>query len=759
MPPRYADLVTPGHQLLEHLNEPQREAVLHERGPLLILAGAGSGKTRTVTHRMAYLISRGCPHDAILAITFTNKAAGEMQDRMERLAGIRSPWVSTFHSFCARILRREIHRLQPYDASYTIYDTDDVRSLLKEILEQQDVDRALWQPRAAQEEISRIKNVGCGEVEIGPGAQFARRRAIQQVYEAYVDSLRKRNALDFDDLLLLTVKLFEEHPDVLERYQRQFQHVLIDEYQDTNALQYRIGRHLTAKSRNICITGDPDQSIYAWRGADLSNILNFEVDYPDARVILLEENYRSTGKILEVANALIVHNTERREKTLWTNNEPGEPVRVYRFPSEEDEAREVATLVEEVLGSGVPAGDVAIFYRTNALSRPVEQAFVRFGIPYSIVGNVAFYQRKEVKDVLAYLKILANPRDLESLKRIINVPTRGLGKSTFSKLAHEADAHGVPVLEGISSGRLGKALGKRAAAALAAFAGVHAILKKSLIGPVPGVIRAVIEETGYAEHLRRTEGDEAREALENVYQLVNAATEFQRERPVGSLVEFLEVVNLLGDVDRWHRSEDRVTLMTLHSAKGLEFPVVIIVGVEDGLLPLTGSNAENVDLEEERRLLYVGITRARRTLFLTHTASRMRFGSVRAAYPSCFLREIRGAAAGREAASIELDSESNESLLFDRDDPDSAAGRETPRGRLPGFEFEGDVFTESDLVYEPDPEEDPFPVGARVAHERYGEGRVVRRSGLGRSQRLTIDFDEGGEKQIVLSFASLRRVR
>ncbi len=740
--------------ILGNLNPAQRSAVLHESGPLLILAGAGSGKTRTITHRMAHLIDCGCAAESLLAITFTNKAAKEMQERMEGLIGVRSPWISTFHSYCARILRRHIERLLPYGNSFTIYDAGDSRNIIKEILEELEVDRSLWSARAAQEEISRIKNAACGDIEQAGIGNFANGRMLRSIYEAYTEALRKRNAVDFDDLLLLTVRLFTECPDVLARYQDQFRHVLIDEYQDTNAIQYRLGRLLTATHRNLCITGDPDQSIYGWRGANLSNILNFEEDYPDARVITLAQNYRSTQHILDVANSLIVHNGLRKPKTLWTEAAAGEPVRVYRFSNDAEEATEVALLIQGLIESGTPHGDIAVLYRINALSRPVEKSLIYAGIPYSIVGSIAFFLRREVKDVLAYLRILDNPRDEESLKRILNVPTRGIGKATIKKLVQIARSTGRPLLDLLFSDGWQATVNRKAETSVSSFVEILKTLRTKKSSKVQDLVQAVIEETRFETFLRESRGDSARDDIENVWQLVAAGKEYDTEHQDGTLTGFLEVVNLLGDIDRWRRSEDKVPLMTIHSAKGLEFPVVVILGVEDGILPLLNAEDPEADIEEERRLLYVGVTRARDQLFITHTANRMRFGSVRAAYPSRFLRELQPIATADPPTRcpIEIDEGTLESIHF----LDEPRGRRSGQG-TPDLDFADELFFDDNAF---DLEEDaPYPVGSRVRHADHGVGEVVRISGIGSRQRVTVAFEETGEKQFVVGYVKLERIR
>jgi DNA helicase-2/ATP-dependent DNA helicase PcrA len=739
---------------LQGLNPSQREAVLHESGPLFVLAGAGSGKTRVITHRIAHLIQSGCPPDGVLAITFTNKAADEMKERTERLCSMKSPWISTFHSFCARILRRHIHSLPPYDNSFTIYDADDSRALIREVLKELDVATSLWNPRSAQEEISRIKNSGAGDGSETFGADYLYGQVFRNIYLAYIERLKERNAADFDDLLLLTVRLFEEHPEVLARYQEQFHHVLVDECQDINSVQYRIGRLLTTARRNLCITGDPDQSIYKWRGADITNLLKFEQDYPDARVVMLERNYRSTKNILHVANALIRQNQLRKPKSLWTENPDGEPVRVYRFLDEEEEAREIAALVQGLRDEGIPAGAIAIFYRINSISRPVEQEFIYANIPYSMVGGIQFFLRKEVKDILAYLRIIDNPRDAESLKRIINVPSRGIGKSTLEKLMGKARAEKRGLLDVLLDRGEAAPSFKKGSLSLARFAELYRQLAEKRKSPVADLVRETIQATGYENYLSESYGEEATERRENISELVNAAAKYDEGHPDGKLTGFLQMVNLLGDVDRWEPRGDRVSFMTLHSAKGLEFPVAVIAGLEDGILPLLRADDPEADIEEERRLFYVGITRAKERLYITHAASRLRFGRVRQSFPSRFLYELqdRGEEAEKPFEKLEMDLETEESL---------ARAEENARfdmRRSGAAEFED--FAATDWPSDGEGwDEDPYPIGARVYHDAYGEGEVVRVSGAGLRRRVTIHFEGAGQKQFVAGFAPLRRIK
>ena len=736
--------------ILEGLNPPQRQAVVHPGGPLLIIAGAGSGKTRVITRRIAYLITAGLSADEVLAITFTNKAAQEMRERTETLCVLETPWISTFHSFCARVLRRQIHRLEPYDNSFSIYDTEDSRGLLKETLAELRVDSSVWTPQGAQSAISRLKNQADPEaVELSFGSDYAFGQVLREVYYRYAENLRKRNAVDFDDLLLLTVRLFQEHTDIRDSYRAQFRHLLVDEYQDTNAAQYELTRLLTGEERNICVTGDPDQSIYGWRGADLENILHFERDYGDATTIKLEQNYRSTKNVLAIANRLIEFNEQRKPKTLWTESERGEPVRIYRFQTEREEAREIADLIATLRRQGDRARDIAVFYRINSLSRALEEELILADVPYSIVGGVEFFLRREIKDVLAYLQVVDNPRDDENLRRIINVPTRGIGKTSLERLNAEARRRGVSLLEVLhESGEAG--LTKRAQASTARLAGIFERLIAQRSGPVTPLMKLIVEETQYEKFLRTAYAGEADERIDNLRELLGAGGEFDDLQPEGGVTGFLEKARLLSNMDRWDANSDRVTLMSLHGAKGLEFPVVVILGVEDGLLPLHRADDPTEDLEEERRLLYVGVTRAQKKLYLTHTTCRFRFGQLRDSLPSGFLAEIRSGRSeppDEQADALELDDETVESL----------AVRERTEDWLEGSLVETDFAGDDDYSFD-DVDEDPYPIGARVEHDEYGVGTVTRSTGHGRLRRVTVEFEEAGEKQLVVEYAPLKRL-
>jgi ATP-dependent DNA helicase UvrD/PcrA len=735
--------------ILDSLNPPQRAGVTHIDGPLLVVAGAGSGKTRLITHRIAHLLRGGAPPDSILAITFTNKAAAEMRERVESILGIKSPWISTFHSFAARILRRHLYRIPPHTSAFTIYDQEDVQGIIRDLLKEMGLDPKQWSPRAMAAAISAAKNRGARDASDLPPRAGYRDQVLHGVFLRYQRALEERNGVDFDDLLLLLVRLFETQPDLLARYRQQFRYVLIDEYQDTNLVQYRIGRLLTEESGNLCVTGDPDQSIYSWRGADHRNWKKFEADYPGARTVTLEQNYRSTRRILRTANALIRREPDRKPKDLWSENPEGEPVRLRRFLDGAEEAGSVAAAIKELERQGRRLGDIAVFYRINSLSRELEQAFRFAVLPYVLVGGVEFYQRLEVKDLVAYLRALANPRDSESFKRIINVPARRIGPATVESLQEIARQKKVPLLDVVTDPALRPDLGAAAGKALEKFAALIGELKALPRAPVADLLREALRLTEYRKHLQDTKGEEAEERLRNVEELVSAAAQFDEVRPEGGLEGFLEEVALLSAVDRWEKREDRVSLMSLHSAKGLEFPVVFIIGLESGLLPLTRTSPDPDDqdppnISEERRLLYVGITRARERLTISHTRERMRFGRMVPSMPSDFLGEL-------------LDDDSRPGILLDEGTQDLMKGpdQETRFERDEDSEHSfGESFDDADGF-----DEDPFPRGARVLHPVFGKGTVTRTWGMGGRRRVTIRFDVGGEKQLALGMARLERIK
>jgi DNA helicase-2/ATP-dependent DNA helicase PcrA len=711
--PRWSDSVPPADELLEGLNEPQRRAVVHRGGPLLVVAGAGSGKTRVLTHRVAHLIATGDARPwEILAITFTNKAADEMRTRLIGLVGpvAERMWVSTFHAACVRILRAHADRLG-YRSSFTIYDDTDSRRLVEQILRDLNIDAKKIPARSVQAVISGAKAEMIEAPEFAASAQSVYERRMADVYVEYQQRLLAASAMDFDDLLLQTVKVMRGAPDVLESYQKRFRQVLVDEYQDTNRVQNELVMLLCAEHRNVCIVGDTDQSIYAFRGADIRNILEFEKAFPDAEIIPLEQNYRSTKTILDAANAVIVNNTSRVPKELWTDGEVGEPVNRFRAEDEYDEAAWVAAEIGRLHhAEGLRYGDVAVFYRTNAQSRALEEALARGTIAYKVVGGTRFYDRREVKDLLAYLRVLANPSDEISARRIVNVPRRGVGETSADRLAAWARQRGRSFAD--SFDRVAEAgVTGRAAAGLAALSGLLDDLRaESDAGAGPAaLIEAVAQRTGYLAELEAQDTLEAAGRLENIAELVGAATEYD------SLDEFLESVALVSDADEIEDDDSRVSLMTLHTAKGLEFPAVFLIGMEDGVFPHLRSLDDPLQLEEERRLAYVGITRARRRLYVTHAWSRTLWGSTSHAIPSRFLSEIPAALVRDVGASTTL-----------RPDPTRVvSSRLRRRPRDPGAAADNDDDTwsaaadtahDADSWHDPDPwDDDAGPDAAPVA--------------------------------------------
>jgi len=639
-PPRWTESLPTPDSLLEGLNGPQRRAVLHRGRPLLVVAGAGSGKTRVLTHRIAHLIAAGdaSPWE-ILAITFTNKAADEMRERLVGLIGpvAERMWVSTFHAACVRMLRSHADRLG-YAKSFTIYDDTDSRRLVEHIERDLNIDTKKLPARGVQAAISGAKAELADPSAYAAAARTVFERRIAEVYQEYAGRLFASSAMDFDDLLLNVVKLFRTAPDVLDAQRRRFKHVLVDEFQDTNRAQNEIVLMLAAEHHNVCVVGDSDQSIFGWRGADIRNIVEFEEAFPDAVVIPLEQNYRSTKTILDAANAVIANNDTRVPKELWTEGEAGDPIVRYRAEDEYDEAAWVVTEIGRLRAfDGIGPGDVAVFYRTNAQSRALEEELVRAGIAYKVVGGTRFYDRREVKDLLAYVRLLSNPSDEVSARRIVNVPRRGVGDASVDRLATWARRHGRPFLDALGhaedAGLAGRAV-KGAASLLALFDELRALAEG---GASPGeLIGTVAERTGYRAELEATDTVEARGRVENIDELVVAASDYQ------AVDDFLESVALVSDVDELETSEDRVSLMTLHTAKGLEFPAVFLVGMEDGVFPHLRALEDPRQLEEERRLCYVGITRARRQLYLTHAWSRTSWGSTNHAIPSRFLAEVPG---------------------------------------------------------------------------------------------------------------------
>ncbi|MBQ1614643.1 MAG: DNA helicase PcrA, partial [Selenomonas sp.] len=629
------------------LNPAQTKAVEHTDGPLLIMAGAGSGKTKVLTCKIANLLAKGVAPWSILAITFTNKAATEMRDRVDRMIGegAKDVWLSTFHSFCAKFLRREIEATGLYKRNFVIYDASDSQVVIKECLKEMNLDPKQYTPSAVQNAISNAKNQLMGPKAMERDADSFFQQKVAEIYKLYAKKLRTNNALDFDDLLMISVLLLEEHEEVRVKYQNRFKYILVDEYQDTNGAQYQLTKILAAKHHNLCVVGDADQSIYGWRGADIRNIMDFEQDYPEARTIKLEQNYRSTKNILAAANAVIEHNINRKKKELWTENTTGEKITVYEAGDERDEAQFIATTVmKQKTIFNASYGDIAILYRTNAQSRVVEETFMRSGIPYTMVGGLKFYDRKEIKDILAYLRVIYNPLDTVSLMRIINVPKRGLGAASLGKIAAYADANGLTVFDVISNPDT-----------LDAIPGITARTKKPLelfatfifkyMGyqanmHIDDLIEKVLEESGYLRELKEENKPENESRIENLKEFIGVARDFEKSEENPTLENFLATLSLVSDIDNAELEDDRVTLMTLHAAKGLEFPTVFMIGMEEGLFPHSRTLMDENEIEEERRTCYVGITRAERKLYLTCARQRTIYGKTSPAVRSRFLGEI-----------------------------------------------------------------------------------------------------------------------
>jgi DNA helicase-2/ATP-dependent DNA helicase PcrA len=724
--------------LLAQLNPMQQLAVQHETGPLLLLAGAGSGKTRALTHRIAWLIEKSKVEPwQILAVTFTNKAAGEMKARLEELLGdIQGLWVNTFHSSCVRILRQEIEALG-FSRNFTIYDDQDQERLLKILLQELDIDEKALKPRAVAAAIDRAKNRGIWPDQLDGGDYHA--DEITRIYALYQERLQQANALDFGDLLMQTVRLFEEHPAVLEKYRQRFHYVLVDEFQDTNQVQYRLVHLLASGHGNLCVVGDDDQSIYRWRGAEVGNILGFERDHPGCETIRLEQNYRSTKTILDAADAVVSHNIGRKEKKLWTENVDGEGVTLETLPDDLEEGRYLAGEIGRLKRNNRRLRDIAIFYRTNAQSRVIEEALRNERLPYVMFGGLKFYSRMEVKDILAYLRIISNPADSVSARRIINVPARGIGSVTVNKIApFEAESGGfLPACRRVLERG---ALKGAAAAKVKAFADlIDDFKQRAGETPYPQLTSELIEEIGYGPQLRAERTEEARNRMDNLQQLLAGMEEhFGSE---GTLVEYLEQVSLITDVDSYDPSLDRVTLMTLHAAKGLEFPVVFMVGMEENLFPHSRSAEGREELEEERRLCYVGMTRAMEKLYLTHARRRRIFGDYQFNPPSRFLGEVPKQLLDRPAASgLHQPASHNLASLFDQVEPD--------------FSDEDPFIDDDEVRIVPDAEEG-LRIGLQVRHVKFGIGTVRRIEGQGDNQKVTVYFHRIGPKKLLVRFAGL----
>lgn len=752
--------------LLSSLNPEQREAVLHVNGPLLILAGAGSGKTRVIAHRIAHLVSEGhCRADELVAVTFTNKAAEEMRSRVEALlrSNCRSMWISTFHALCARLLRREAHHLGlPRD--FVIYDSTDQLSVVKRAMRQLGMDDSSVQPRAVLSRISHAKNKMEGPDEVAAKSWSAQDDALAKIYGLYASELRDAHALDFDDLLLRTVELFERSEVVRIRYSEHFRFALVDEYQDTNRPQYLLIQRLTARHRNLCVVGDPDQSIYKWRGADLRNILDFERDYPETTTVRLERNYRSTQVILDAASAVIAQNKHRKDKRLYTDQKGGEKILYYRGADDLDESEFIARTSRDAIRRE-PDTAVAVLYRTNAQSRTLEDALRRLGVAYRIIGGVRFYERKEIKDTLAYLRLVLNPHDDVSLRRVINVPARGIGKGVIEALeavlpAAPSEAPllaplGAEATENSLWSKLGAAVDRRlvpprAVTALAGFRTLLDDLRATMLSePVAVGVAKVLDRSGYLADLRQERSEDAESRVENLAELVSAAREYELRAAEPSLAGFVDQLALLSDADEQAGSSDaHVSMMTMHSAKGLEFPVVVIAGMDEGLFPHSRATDEDAELEEERRLCYVGMTRAQRRLILTSAARRRLFGEYQTAEPSRFLDEVP-----REL----VDDVSFDTVAAARPASSSSWGMPADRRRQT---WSRQQTSERAFSYA---DEDQSAVGGlrpgiRVRHPQFGVGTVLSVEQLDDDSKLLVRFTSVGQKTLRAKYAKLELV-
>ncbi len=714
-------------QLLAQLNPQQRQAVVCTEGPLLVLAGAGSGKTRVLTYRIAYLIAQGVAPQHILALTFTNKAAGEMRERVEQLlsAAIRLPWIGTFHSIFARLLRQQAEKLG-YTSAFTIYDEQDSRSVVREILDHLRISPKEYSPERIAALISRAKNAMISWQEFARKVRNPVEEVAAQVYQLYEQRLRQNNAMDFDDLLLNMIHLLEHFPDVLQHYQQQFQYILVDEYQDTNAAQFRVLSLLAQSHRNLCVVGDDAQSIYGWRGADITNILEFQKHFPDATVIRLEQNYRSTQTILDAANAVIQHNRHQLKKKLWTEHQQGEPITVLEAYDERDEAEKIIGFIEDEVRKGRQYQEIAVLYRINALSQVLEESFRRRGIPYQIVSGLSFYRRKEVKDTLAYLRLLVNPQDQSSLLRIINEPNRGIGRKTLEVVRQIAAQRRQPLFTVLAEGATIDALGSRAKRAIANFVDMVRFYQQQLQQTaLPEVARRYIEATGLLAYYQSKGGEEAYEREQNIQRVLDHIAEYAQQHPEATLEEYLQEMALVESLDEADMEADRVNMLTLHAAKGLEFPVVCIVAMEKSIFPLPRSYQEPKELEEERRLFYVGITRAKHKLYLSYARYRFQRGQRLPTLPSPFLQEIP------------------EHLVQFQSD------RQTATARRFGSERKSS----------PPPDRSPYRTGMKVKHPVFGVGTILGKRYAGDREILVVSFRRQGIKSLVPEYARLEILR
>ncbi|WP_027107937.1 DNA helicase PcrA [Lacticigenium naphthae] len=734
--------------IVKGMNPKQKEAVLHTEGPLLIMAGAGSGKTRVLTHRIAYLIKEKAVNPwNILAITFTNKAANEMKERVAQLVenGGRDVWVSTFHSMCVRILRRDADQIG-YNRAFTISDPGEQRTLMKRILKKLNIDPKKYNPKAILGEISQAKNELKTEEDYRKEASSFFQRIVADCYDEYQKELRRSEAVDFDDLIMLTVRLFKESPETLQYYQHKFQYIHVDEYQDTNHAQYQLVQYLAARFKNLCVVGDADQSIYGWRGADMENILNFEKDYAEAKVVFLEQNYRSTQKILSAANDVIQRNTNRKKKALWTENTEGEKITYYRAQSENDESRFVVSKIKEEMGNdpSLSFNDFAVLYRTNAQSRIVEETFVKSSIPYRMIGGHKFYDRKEIKDILAYLSLIVNPADNLSFNRVVNVPKRGIGPGTLIKLTDSAELMGGSLYEAAINVAV-TPIGGKAARSLESFAFMLRDFREMTeYLSVTELTEEVLKRSGYIDALKAEKTLEADSRLENIEELLTVTKQFDDEREQSeeenTLINFLTDLALLSDIGTVEEEKSEVTMMTLHAAKGLEFPIVFLVGMEEGIFPLSRAAMDENELEEERRLAYVGITRAERKLYLTNAFSRVLYGKMQANRPSRFVEEIKG-----------------ENIEMDKGQPVGTLDRGMPFSKNNKYAADRAVSTTYTPTGAIGAEKVGWNVGDKAIHKKWGKGTVVKVTGDKEDLQVDVAFPDIGIKRLLAAFAPIEK--
>ncbi len=747
--------------ILQDLNQQQRAAVLHRDSPLLVIAGAGSGKTRVVTRRIAHLLATGTPHWAILAVTFTNKAAGEMKERVTNLVGSElDMWVSTFHSLAARILRREDGGVRR-NSDFSIYDQDDSTRILKAVLKEMNLPDGDFKPAAVQATIEGWKREGISPEDVPEGHYGQRVKA--KAYHLYEQQLEMANALDFNDLLGDMLRLFEERPEVLQRYRRRFSYIFVDEYQDTNEVQYKLVKLLAGDGKGLCAVGDPDQSIYGWRGARISNILQFQDSYADTKIIRLEQNYRSTSPILKTAGAIISNNAQRIKRGLWTDKLEGRPVELFTALDEQHEAEETARRITELVNSGKKYGDCAVFYRTNAQSRSYEEAFLRNAIPYCLVSGTAFYQRAEVKDALAYLRLAVNPRDTICFRRVINNPPRGIGKGSVERIEQAAVRMGCGALQALGDEAVLSQLSLKARKGVKSFLEIIAGIGDGKRYPIEPAVSSAINDSGL---LTRFIDRQEEDRVDNLGELAAAAAEYDFTNPDGSLFDFLEQVALVADIDNWDGTSDRISLMTLHAAKGLEFPVVFLSGLEEGLLPyIRYGDSENCDVEEERRLVYVGMTRAQTELVLTWARSRYRFGTSARAKVSRFVGELPAAEIHPDGAVEDAMSSYQQAASdpWEWDRPKS--GKKKSRTAKKPLAPSGPVTDEDGRYYEEAAlaaartQDLELEVGDLVVHTKFGRGRIENMEGYGEGTKITVAFSRYGRKKLVAAYAHLERVQ